>query len=67
MGMLYPAYQWVLVSRRLDDFIGEIAMLPNNGEYTYDGKVYNCSTDVVLNASRILKPNVFLELQIDAS
>ena len=51
MGMLYPAYQWVLVSHRLDDFISEIAILPNNGEYTYDGKVYNCSTDVVLNSS----------------
>ena len=53
MGMIYPAYQWVLISRRLDDFVSEIAMLSNNGEYTmsYGNKVYNCSTDVVLNTS----------------
>ena len=51
MGMIYPAYQWVLISRRLDDFVSEIAMLSNNGEYKYGNKVYNCSTDIVLSAS----------------
>jgi ABC-type branched-subunit amino acid transport system substrate-binding protein len=51
MGMIYPTYQWILVSRRLDDFVSEIVMLSNNGQYTYGNKVYNCSTDVVLNNS----------------
>ena len=62
MGMIYPAYQWVLISRRLDDFIGEIAMLSNNGEYIYDSKVYNCSTDVILNAS--LNRTLFLSYKL---
>ena len=51
MGMIYPAYQWVLISRRLDDFISEIAMLSNNEQYTYQNKVYNCSTGVILDTS----------------
>ena len=51
MGMIYPAYQWVLISRRLDDFISEIAMLSNNEQYTYHNRVYNCSSGVILDTS----------------
>ena len=36
MGMIYPAYQWVLASRTLGDFNTNIS-------FTYDNKVYICS------------------------
>ena len=62
MGMVYPAYQWIIISRRLDDFIGEITMLSNNGEYTYQNKVYNCSSSVILDAS--LDRTLFLSYKL---
>ena len=53
MRMIYPAYQWVLISRRLDDFINEVALLSQTGNFsfTYNRQIYNCSLDVMLNVS----------------
>ena len=62
MGMFYPAYQWVLISRRLDDFISEIVMLTNNEEYIYNGKAYNCSTGIILDIS--LNRAIFLSYKL---
>ena len=43
-GLVYPGYQWVLASRRLDDFSGDIS-------FPYDGKIYSCTREVLLKVS----------------
>ena len=49
MGMVYPAYQWVIVSHRLTDFISENASLSDNITFSYNGRIYNCSLGILLN------------------
>ena len=41
-GMVYPGYQWIIASRRLDDF-------KTNVSFEYDGRKYHCSSDVLLS------------------
>ncbi len=41
-GMVYPGYQWIIASRRLDDF-------KTNVSFKYDGRQYRCSSDVLLS------------------
>ena len=41
-GMVYPGYQWIIASRRLDDF-------KTNVSFHYDGRHYSCSSDVLLS------------------
>lgn len=41
-GMVYPGYQWIIASRRLDDFI-------TNASFYYDGRHYGCSSDILLS------------------
>ena len=53
LGMIYPGYQWIIVSRRLDDFVSEVALLSDNGNfsYKYGQRTYNCSLGTLLNVS----------------
>ena len=49
MGLVYPAYQWVIISRRLSDFVSENASLSDNITFTYSRRVYTCSLRSLLN------------------
>ena len=53
MGMIYPAYQWVIVSRRLDDFANEVNLLSDDGSFVlrYGQMDYNCSLETLLNVT----------------
>ena len=50
-GMVYPAYQWVLISRRLSDFVGENASLSDSITFSYSQQTYTCSFDNLLNVA----------------
>jgi ABC-type branched-subunit amino acid transport system substrate-binding protein len=41
-GMVYPGYQWIIASRRLDDF-------KTNISFDYDRRQYHCSSDILLS------------------
>ena len=41
-GMVYPGYQWIIASRRLDDF-------ETGTSFDYNGRHYSCSSDILLN------------------
>ena len=41
-GMVYPGYQWIIASRRLDDFKTGVGFM-------YDGRPYSCSSDILLS------------------
>ena len=43
MGLIYPAYQWVIISHRLSDFIAKSASLDDDITFAYSRKVYTCS------------------------
>ena len=64
MGMVYPAYQWVIVSHRLTDFIGENASLSDNITFSYSGQVYNCSLGTLLNVA--LEGTFLLSYQLES-
>ena len=51
MGMIYPAYQWIIVSHRLTDFIGESASSSDNITFSYSGQIYSCPLDTLLNTA----------------
>ena len=53
LGMVYPAYQWIIISRRLDDFVSEVASLSSSGNFSfsYEHQDYNCSLTTILNVS----------------
>ena len=62
MGMVYPAYQWVIISRRLDDFVGENYSLSDNITFSYSGKIYSCSFKQMLDVA--LKGTFLLNYQL---
>ena len=51
MGMVYPAYQWVLVSKRLDDYITENSSLSDEITFYYDRRLYTCLLEQLLNVA----------------
>ena len=51
MGMVYPAYQWIIISHRLTDFIGVNASLSDNITFSYSGQIYSCSLGTLLNTA----------------
>ena len=67
MGMFYPAYQWVIISRRREDFISETASnvyMSDNDTYSfkYRNKDYRCSLREILHVS--LDKAFFLSYQL---
>ena len=64
MGMVYPAYQWVIISHRLADFIGENASLSDNIIFSYNRQIYSCSRDVLLNTA--LEGTFLLNYQLES-
>ena len=51
MQMVYPAYQWVIVNRRLDDFVSKTTSLSDNITFVYGQQVYSCSLQQMLHVS----------------
>ena len=49
--MIYPAYQWVIISKRLSDFVGETASLSDNITFSYDRQIYRCSLKEILSVA----------------
>ena len=64
MGMVYPAYQWVIASSRLEEFFNEFEALSDSGDFSfrYEHKNYNCSLGVLLNVA--LNRTFFLNYQL---
>lgn len=50
-GLVYPAYQWVIISHRLSDIISENASLSDTISFTYDRQQYTCSLGEIKNFS----------------
>ena len=50
-GMVYPAYQWVIVGSRLDDYVGVNASLSDVLAFSYDGQTYKCSLNDILTVA----------------
>ena len=50
-GVVYPAYQWVIISHRLSDIVSESVSLSDNITFVYDGREYNCSYGAIRNVS----------------
>ena len=63
MGLIYPAYQWVIISRRLSDFVAENASLSDSITFTYNRRVYTCSLQSLLNIA--LEGTFLLNYQIE--
>ena len=63
MGLIYPAYQWVIISRRLSDFIAENASLSDSITFTYSRRVYTCSLQSLLNVA--LEGTFLLNYQVE--
>ena len=63
MGLIYPAYQWVIISRRLSDFVAENASLNDDVTFTYSRKVYTCSLRSLLNIA--LEGTFLLNYRVD--
>ena len=63
MGLIYPAYQWVIISRRLSDFVAENASLSDSITFTYSRRVYTCSLQSLLNIA--LEGTFLLSYQIE--
>ena len=51
MGMVYPAYQWVIISRRLAEFVGENASLTDTITFRYGQQSYTCSVKQILEVA----------------
>ena len=51
MGLVYPAYQWVIISRRRSDFLSENASLSDSITFSYNRQTYSCSLGAILNVS----------------
>ena len=56
-GMVYPGYQWIIASRRLDDFKTDVS-------FRYDGRDYSCSSDVLLGVA--LEKSFLMSFQLSA-
>ena len=63
MGMIYPAYQWVIISRRLTDFVAENASLSDRITFKYSRRTYTCSLGSLLNTA--LEGTFLLNYQIE--
>ena len=63
MGLIYPAYQWVIISRRLSDFVAENASLSHSITFTYSRRVYTCTLASLLNTA--LEGTFLLNYQIE--
>ena len=50
-GLVYPAYQWVIISHRLSDIISDNASLSDTITFTYDRLEYTCSLGMIRNVS----------------
>ena len=51
MGMVYPAYQWIIISHRLDDFVSEGASLSDKITFIYSQQTYTCSLEEILSVA----------------
>ena len=58
-GMLYPAYQWIITGRQLQDFSG------SDVAFTLEGSKYTCTREIMVNVA--LRGNVFLNYQVTPS
>ena len=56
-GMVYPGYQWIIASRRLDDF-------KTNVSFDYNGRPYSCSSDILLSVA--LEKAFLMSFQLSA-
>ena len=63
MGMIYHAYQWVIISRRLTDFVAENASLSDRITFKYSRRTYTCSLGSLLNTA--LEGTFLLNYQIE--
>jgi gamma-aminobutyric acid type B receptor len=64
MGMVYPAYQWVFISHRLTDFIGENTNLSDSITFSYNRQTYSCALDNLLNTA--LEGSFLLNYQLES-
>jgi gamma-aminobutyric acid type B receptor len=63
LGMIYPAYQWVIISRRLSDFVAENASPSDSITFTYSRRTYTCSLGSLLSTA--LEGTFLLNYQIE--
>ena len=50
-GLIHPAYQWVIISHRLSDIIGDSKTLSNTMTFMYDRQNYTCSLQEIRDGS----------------
>lgn len=50
-GLVYPAYQWVIISHRLSDIISDNATLSDKITFMYDRQEYTCSLGAIRDVS----------------
>lgn len=56
-GMVYPGYQWIMASRRLDDFSGDV-------EFPYEGRNHYCSNKTMVHT--VLNYTFIMNYQLSA-
>ena len=52
--VLYPIYQWIIVDKTKDEFVGSV-------EFAYNGRLYNCSQEMM---ERAVEGSIFTRYQI---
>ena len=57
-GMLFPMYQWILITRHLSEFVDE------NVTLTVGGKTYACSAEVFVNT--VLTGNILINYELQS-
>ena len=68
MGMFYPAYQWIIISHRREDFCNaQTCLLPDNETYSfrYNNEDYHCLLKEMLHVS--LNKAFLMSYQLETS